>query len=308
MTSHPFSFHRGVWKSPNLLRSTNDTFLKLPVEEIDRVAHIENNKFRQQYFLKNKPLVITDLAKLWPAFGKWDFEYFYNLAGADADVTIEHGNVIQAETNLSRLSLRDYIANVLLRPNANSSLGHAVPYASLIQILDIFPQLAADIDFSLLNHLMINTYCFGWIGPGNTVVGFHIDWVHNLLAQIYGTKRVTLVSPRFNKNMYPLAKYDFRSRLSAIEPTCWDQEMHPLFSQVSVVDICLEPGHVLYIPPGWWHRVESLAPSISINNFGHDFLGLFRYQLPAKLQQGLHNLGLWQHGNCTCHPTKKTVS
>lgn len=308
MTCQPFSFHRGVWKSLRILRNTNDTFLRLPVEEIDRVAYIENNKFRQQYFLKHKPLVITDLAKFWPAVGKWDFEYFCNLAGADADVTIEHGNVIQADTNLSKISLRDYIANVLLRPSDNSSLGDAVPYASLIKILDIFPQLAADIDFSLLNHLMINTYCFGWIGPGNTVVGFHIDWVHNLLAQIYGTKRVTLVSPRFNKNMYPLAKYDFRSRLSAIEPTCWDREVHPLFSQVSVVDICLEPGHVLYIPPGWWHRVESLAPSISINNFGHDFLDLLRYQFPAKLQQGLHNLGLWQHGNCTCHPTKKTVS
>lgn len=270
---------------------------------IDRHERLDPDRFRDEYYRPGRPVLITGMATEWPAYAKWSFAYFRELAGAESDVVVEHGNVLQNRTRLSTDSLRDYIDTVVLAPAGGGGAG-VKRYASLLQIFAIFPQLAADVDFSLLTRLTRWHYTFGWIGPAGTVAGFHIDWIQNILAQIHGTKKVSLVPPHQSAGMYPSRKYDLRSTLSAIEPTRWDPARHPLFAQVQPLETTLEAGQMLFIPRGWWHRVEALTPSISVNTFAHDLNGFVRDQLPALAQKGLHRLGLWGRGNCTCHQAR----
>ncbi len=41
----------------------------------------------------------------------------------------------------------------------------------------------------------------------------------------------------------------------------------PLFRLAPFCDCVLEPGQALYVPPGWWHCVQSLDVSFSVNFF-----------------------------------------
>lgn len=57
---------------------------------------------------------------------------------------------------------------------------------------------------------------------------------------------------------------------SMVNLTKWfDEDLHecrayPDISEVEWIIADLEPGDILYTPPGWWHYVESLDPSISV--------------------------------------------
>ena len=44
-----------------------------------------------------------------------------------------------------------------------------------------------------------------------------------------------------------------------------DIERFPLFVNAQPYHLILEPGDVLFIPPGWWHHVRSLDTCISVN-------------------------------------------
>ena len=48
---------------------------------VDKVATIDPAVFRANYYDAMKPIVITDLAKQWPAYTKWDWDYFKNAVG-----------------------------------------------------------------------------------------------------------------------------------------------------------------------------------------------------------------------------------
>src|SRR5258705_1079718 len=48
---------------------------------VDKVATIDPVVFREKYYNPMKPVVITELAKQWPAYTKWDWDYFKTVVG-----------------------------------------------------------------------------------------------------------------------------------------------------------------------------------------------------------------------------------
>ena len=51
------------------------------LQPIEKVEKIRGEDFQQHYCKTNKPVVITDLAKQWPAYSKWTWEYFKEIVG-----------------------------------------------------------------------------------------------------------------------------------------------------------------------------------------------------------------------------------
>ena len=53
----------------------------MQLRPVDRVDEISTEDFRKNYYGPLKPLVITGLAKKWPAYTKWNWDYFNAIVG-----------------------------------------------------------------------------------------------------------------------------------------------------------------------------------------------------------------------------------
>ena len=110
-----------------------------------------------------------------------------------------------------------------------------------------------------------------WIGSGGHVVNLHFDPTHNLIAMLTGRKRVTLVPPDNMASMYP-APLDCRlgdaigSQVTLLAPDVQKFPRAP--GELAKAQVAtLEPGDVLYIPPMWWHHVESFGLNVMLNKW-----------------------------------------
>lgn len=51
------------------------------LKAVDTVDTITPEKFKKEYYGKGKPLVIKNLALQWPAYTKWNWDYFKQIVG-----------------------------------------------------------------------------------------------------------------------------------------------------------------------------------------------------------------------------------
>ena len=58
-----------------------ESFFKMQLHSIDTVENIQPADFKKNYYIPQKPLVITGLAKEWPAYKKWSWDYFKEIVG-----------------------------------------------------------------------------------------------------------------------------------------------------------------------------------------------------------------------------------
>ena len=105
-----------------------------------------------------------------------------------------------------------------------------------------------------------------WMGQPNVIAHCHYDGYHNFYAQLYGTKRFILFSPTNWPGLYPypfLHPSHAQAQVNATDSD--DVRRFKLIRNVEALKITLRPGDLLYIPPLWFHEVESLSVSISVN-------------------------------------------
>lgn len=111
-----------------------------------------------------------------------------------------------------------------------------------------------------------------WFGTHGTVTALHYDSYDNFLSQAVGWKYVRLYAPKETDKLYPVAVAKSgrsgiaaQQNISRVHVGAPDDAQFPLFSTAEYQETVLAPGDILYIPTGWWHYVESLSPSVSIN-------------------------------------------
>ena len=51
------------------------------LQQIQKVGAIDPHRFQQDYYKTSTPIVMTDLAKEWPAYKKWNWDYFKEMVG-----------------------------------------------------------------------------------------------------------------------------------------------------------------------------------------------------------------------------------
>ncbi|XP_062592380.1 HSPB1-associated protein 1-like isoform X2 [Saccostrea cucullata] len=108
-----------------------------------------------------------------------------------------------------------------------------------------------------------------WIGTEGCYTNCHYDtYGFNLVAQIQGRKRWILFPPWESFYLYPTRiPYEESSVFSEVNVKNPDYQHHPEFKKACPYIVTLEPGQVLYVPRHWWHYVESLEDSISVNTW-----------------------------------------
>ena len=162
----------------------------MQLQQVDTVENISPQDFKEKYYKPMKPLIIKNMAKNWPAYDKWNWDYFIDTVG-DKEVGVYNNIKSDAYTPINTadayMKFGDYLKKV-----------KAGPLDLRIFLFNIFqhaPQLTTD--FTWPDELMkgfVKKYPMLFVGGQGSITHMHfdIDMSHILHTQFIGRKRVLL--------------------------------------------------------------------------------------------------------------------
>ncbi|EKM55939.1 uncharacterized protein PHACADRAFT_144885 [Phanerochaete carnosa HHB-10118-sp] len=248
------------------------------------------------------PFVLSGFIRDWPALSEhpWhSLDYLHSVAGPARIVPVEVGHDYRSDDWTQKLMpWEDFLdALVPARDGTRPAL-----YLAQHNLFNQFPALRDDIvipDYAYAaprppadypdyrpppneDQLVINV----WLGPAGTVSPAHTDPFFNLYAQVVGRKTVWLAPPEAAPHMRAYAPAPDAPSTQPHNPAANTTE--PLLSNTSSLDVfvpdadalpvafkehvvpramcaTLEPGDLLFFPPGWWHAMRSEETSFSVS-------------------------------------------
>ncbi|MEB3828530.1 cupin-like domain-containing protein [Phormidium sp. CCY1219] len=236
--------------------------------KIERITKIPRAEFLEKYYATNTPVIFTDLMHNWPALSLWTPEYFREKYG-DAMVGVQVNRESNPDYEIERdkhqvmMSLGTFVDKVINGGETNdyyigayNGTFHRPKMQGLFADMEMFSEyLEVKPDPAQMTF---------WFGPAGTITPLHFDSLNTFLCQVYGRKRIKLISPNHKHLLYNRGRY--HSYIDLENP---DYEQFPLLENVNIIETVLEPGEVLFMPVGWWHHVKALdiAVSVSLMNF-----------------------------------------
>jgi ribosomal protein L16 Arg81 hydroxylase len=248
---------------------------------IDRRDAVSTDEFLERYYLGSRPLVLTALAKGWPALERWTFDYLDAHFG-DALVEIQAGRDSDPDYEMNSIRhkrevrLRDFLADVRSGRAGNdrylTANNHALKRPELARLLDDVGTLPNWFDRRrLANEALL------WIGGTGVTTPLHHDTVQLMHTHILGRKRWRLISPLQTPLLY--------NHVGVFSPVRLEQPdlgRYPKVAQARVIDVVLEPGETLFLPVGWWHHVQTLDLCISLSFTNFAFPNQFSFDNPDQ--------------------------
>ena len=238
----------------------------MQLQPVDRVEHIGAEEFQQRYYLPLKPLVITNLAKQWPAYTKWNWAYFKEIVG-DKKVALYNNVKSDAYTPINTAddykTFGEYIDMI--------SQGPAGWRIFLFNIFDHAPQLTKD--FTWPEDLMrgfVKKYPMLFVGGATSITHMHfdIDMSHILHTQFIGRKKVLLFPHEEQHKLYRkpfevLSLADFSNyNQNGKNP---DYTQFPALKLAKGYEVILNHGDTLFMPAGYWHHMEYLDSGFAMS-------------------------------------------
>lgn len=249
----------------------------MKLKEIDIVNNIDSKDFKEKYFDQKIPVIIKDLSKEWPAYNKWNWNYFKEIVG-DKKVGIYNNLKSDAYTPINKAddytTFGSYVDMI--------SKGPAAWRIFLFNIFNHAPQLTKD--FSWPDHLMkgfVKRVPMLFVGGQGSITHMHfdIDMSHILHTQFLGRKRVLLFPYTEQHKLYRkpfevLSIADF-SHYYEEENSKLDTEKFPAVNNASGYEVILQHGDTLFMPCGYWHHMEYLDSgfAMSLRALNNSFTG-----------------------------------
>ena len=226
---------------------------------LDRIPLPSVDIFKQQHWAPGVPVVFTDLVSAWPAFERWSLDDLDARFGASTIVACTGRNAakhpdVDWRPHEQSMSVREFVHT--LRSSEANDLYVTTNNAALT--LDGLRGLLDDIQVPEAYFGTLDPRFLGlWIGK-RTHTPMHHDHANGVLCQVVGRKRVVMVPPD-SLAMLETAR--------GVYNTCDNDE--DLAKVPGRIELTLEPGEALFIPTGWWHRVdaEGISMSVSIRKF-----------------------------------------
>ncbi len=234
---------------------------------VDVVNSISPEEFKQKYYLPQCPVVIKELAKEWPAYTKWNWDYFKEVVG-DKKVGIYNNIKSDSYTPINKADDYTTFSNYI-------DMIRQGPAAWRIFLFNIFnhgPQLIND--FTWPDHLMkgfVKRVPMLFTGGEGSITHLHfdIDLSHIFHTQFLGRKRVLLFPYKEQYKLYRkpfevLSMADF-SNYSNPSQSKIDLRKFPALELVNGVEVILEHGDTLFMPGGYWHHMEYLESGFAMS-------------------------------------------
>ncbi|XP_041976051.1 bifunctional peptidase and arginyl-hydroxylase JMJD5 [Aricia agestis] len=236
-------------------------FKKLNYISLDVISCPSMESFYRDYILPDKPVILDNCMKHWPALQKWkDPNYFINVAGPRT-VPIEIGKQYTDSNWTQKLVTVEEFINTYIYEKIG------IAYLAQYQLFHHIPELKRDIiepEYCCFSDSNEPVDVMAWFGPKGTVSPLHHDQKKNLLSQVVGQKLIFLMSPDDSKFLYP-HESELLHNTSKVDPRNPDYDTYPEFKNAKTYYCTLKEGQMLYIPPKWWHFVESLSVSFSVS-------------------------------------------
>ncbi len=260
------------------MNATPDTSQAAPIEEYagDPRAFDAAGAIAQA-----RPLVIRGLVRDWPIVKlarQSDTAFAQRLAeldsGADVDILMvapEAEGVIGYTPDLGDFNFKHFKVPLTLGLQRLASYSRREHAPGLViqsaPIRKCLPGWLADHGLPCLDPRVEPRL---WVG-NRTVTPTHFDSQHNIACVACGARRFTLFPPEQLPNLY-VGPLDYAPTGAAISMARLDRPDDPRFPRLRLALAAaqaaeLQPGDAIYIPPLWWHHVESLAPLNALVNY-----------------------------------------
>jgi len=258
------------------------------LQQIQKVGAIDPHRFQQDYYKTSTPIVMTDLAKEWPAYKKWNWDYFTQIVG-DKQVgiynNVKSGPFTPINTADDYTSFGNYIEMI--------SKGPAAWRIFLFNIFSHAPELTSD--FTWPDNLMkgfVKRYPMLFVGGASSITHMHfdIDMSHILHTQFAGRKRVLLFPFHEQYKLYRkpyevLSLADFSQYYKNNGNP--DYHKFPALKYARGYEVILEHGDTLFMPAGYWHHMEYLD-----SGFAMSLRAVQRNNIPGMVKGAWNLVGM----------------
>lgn len=238
----------------------------MQLKPVDTVKTITPEDFKKNYYDPKIPVVITELAKEWPAYKKWNWDYFKEIVG-DKRVGLYNNVKSDAYTPINTAddykTFGEYVDMI--------KEGPAEWRIFLFNIFEHAPELIKD--FTYPDQLMkgfVKKFPMLFTGGKGSITHMHfdIDRSHILHTQFVGKKRVLLFPFEEQHKLYrkpfevlSLADFSNYSKNNG-NP---DYEKFPALKYAKGYDLILNPGETLFMPAGFWHHMEYIESGFAMS-------------------------------------------
>lgn len=219
--------------------------------DVDRKNSLPLADFQNRYLTTSTPVVFGNMTHSWPAFRKWNFDFFKKeLANHDLDiyshkVGLNQGDSQRPVTNLSGANYFDLLMHE-----------EDVLQVRNLDILSINPKLINDFSYPRLGLTFKKKSPRLHIGGAgaNEHMHYRADLAESFICNFGGRQHVLLVRPE-------LAKYTYEPPLSFESLTTVDYskkglKKNPAVGKIDGYYAELNHGDVLFIPSGYRYSIH----------------------------------------------------
>ena len=229
---------------------------------IPRRAKLSAHEFLQEFYSNNRPVIITGMLEDWPAMKKWNLDYFRQhffqrevevQFGREKDANYEMNSIAHKRSMpfgeyVNLIEAAGQTNDCYMTANNDSKNREALQelWQDIVQIPEYLEQSEPSRGFF-------------WLGPKGTVTPLHHDLTNNMMAQVFGRKRIRLIPVHETARLYNQRHCFTQADIANI-----DLARFPDLANVPIAECILEPGEILFLPVGCWHWVEGLDISCTV--------------------------------------------
>jgi len=226
---------------------------------VSEAPFTSHDDFFRTHLRSTSPVVFRSAASHWPAAGKWDLDFFADHYGDRPCAMVDHAGLSNdAEHGHLQISTVGDLAAAVRRGEK--------AYLRFSPIVKQIPELRADLDMQWLSGFRSRFSLRGepqlFVGPASTSTPLHCALECNVFVQLRGKKRWLLYPARYQQLLGPRAErlpyFHSRGRPDVPSPD------FPLLEHAPALEVVLDAGDVMYVPPFVWHTVENLTPTVAI--------------------------------------------